>query len=70
MPKTENFQWYVEQVADGELHSHALSKTLAQGRSKYQSYAIVESPQATLKPSPCPIVMARSMRRRSLRGSD
>ena len=44
MPKTENSQWYVEQVADGELHSHALSNTLAQGRSKYQSYAIVESP--------------------------
>jgi spermidine synthase len=44
VPKTENSQWYVEQVADGELHSHALSNTLAQGRSKYQSYAIVESP--------------------------
>jgi spermidine synthase len=44
VPKTENSQWYVEQVADGELHSHALSNTLAQGRSRYQSYAIVESP--------------------------
>jgi len=44
VPKTENSQWYVEQVADGELHSHALSNTLAQGRSQYQSYAIVESP--------------------------
>ncbi|HEY5096231.1 MAG TPA: methyltransferase domain-containing protein [Candidatus Eremiobacteraceae bacterium] len=44
MPKTENSQWYVEQVADGELHSHALKQTLAQGRSHYQSYAIVESP--------------------------
>ena len=44
MPKTENSQWYVEQVADGELHSHALINTLAQGRSKYQTYAIVESP--------------------------
>lgn len=44
MPKTENSQWYVEQVADGELHSHALSNTLVQGRSQYQSYAIVESP--------------------------
>jgi len=44
VPKTENSQWYVEQVADGELHSHALSNTLVQGRSQYQSYAIVESP--------------------------
>jgi spermidine synthase len=44
LPKTENFQWYVEQVADGELHSHALTRTLAQGTSAYQTYAIVESP--------------------------
>ncbi len=43
MPKTENFQWYVEQVGNGELHSHALTRTLAQGSSEYQTYAIVES---------------------------
>ncbi|HXW77553.1 MAG TPA: hypothetical protein VEJ20_09095 [Candidatus Eremiobacteraceae bacterium] len=44
MPKTENSQWYVEQVAAGEIHGHALTATLAQGRSAFQSYAIVVSP--------------------------
>ena len=44
MPKTENFQWYVEQVAPGEIHGHALTATLAQGRSRFQTYAVVESP--------------------------
>jgi spermidine synthase len=44
VPKTENFQWYVEQVADGEVHGHAISATLAQGRSSFQAYAIVVSP--------------------------
>jgi spermidine synthase len=44
VPKTENFQWYVEQVADGEIHGHALAATLVQGRSSFQTYAIVVSP--------------------------
>ena len=44
MPKTENFQWYVEQVGRGEIHGHALARTLVSGRSKFQDYAIVESP--------------------------
>ena len=44
MPKTENSQWYVEQVADGEIHGHALTATLVQGRSSFQEYAIVVSP--------------------------
>lgn len=44
MPKTENSQWYVEQVAHGELHGHAVTATLAQGRSAFQEYAIVVSP--------------------------
>jgi spermidine synthase len=43
VPKTENFQWYVEQVAAGEIHGHALIETLASGRSKFQSYAVVRS---------------------------
>jgi spermidine synthase len=43
VPKTANFQWYVEQVADGEIHGHALTATLAQGRSSFQAYAIVVS---------------------------
>ena len=44
MPKTENFQWYVEQVGRGEIHGHALARTLTSGSSKFQDYAIVESP--------------------------
>ncbi|MDQ2818174.1 MAG: fused MFS/spermidine synthase [Candidatus Eremiobacteraeota bacterium] len=44
MPKTENFQWYVERVQDGEIHGHALTSTISQGRSAYQTYAVVESP--------------------------
>jgi spermidine synthase len=44
VPKTENSQWYVEQVADGEIHGHALTATLVQGRSSFQEYAIVVSP--------------------------
>jgi len=44
VPKTENFQWYVEQVGRGEIHGHALARTLVSGSSKFQDYAIVESP--------------------------
>jgi len=44
VPKTENFQWYVEQVGRGEIHGHALARTLASGSSKFQNYAILESP--------------------------
>lgn len=43
MPKTENFQWYVEQVAPGEIHAHALTETLVSGKSIYQTYAVVQS---------------------------
>jgi len=43
VPKTENSQWYVEQVAAGETHGHALTATLVQGRSPFQAYAIVVS---------------------------
>jgi spermidine synthase len=44
VPKTENSQWYVEQVGPGEIHGHALAAHLVAGRSKYQDYAIVVSP--------------------------
>jgi len=43
LPKTENFQWYVEQVAPGETHGHAITATLASGQSEFQRYAIVTS---------------------------
>jgi spermidine synthase len=44
VPKTENFQWYVEQVGRGEIHGHALTQTLVSGRSTFQEYAVVVSP--------------------------
>jgi spermidine synthase len=44
LPKTENSQWYVEQVGPGEVHGHALTATLASGQSSFQTYAIVASP--------------------------
>jgi len=43
VPKTENFQWYAESVAPGEVHGHALSETIVAGRSPFQAYAIVRS---------------------------
>jgi len=43
LPKTENFQWYVESVAPGEVHGHAITATLAAGESEFQRYAIVAS---------------------------
>lgn len=43
MPKTENFQWYVENVAEGEVHGHALEAVLTSGRSPFQTYAVVRS---------------------------
>ena len=43
MPKTENFQWYVERVHGGEFHGHSLTATLASGQSQFQTYAIVNS---------------------------
>jgi len=43
LPKTENFQWYVESVAPGEAHGHAITGTLASGQSDFQRYAIVTS---------------------------
>jgi spermidine synthase len=44
LPKTENFQWYVEAVAPGEAHGHAITATLASGQSDFQRYAILASP--------------------------
>jgi spermidine synthase len=43
VPKTENFQWYVEQVGRGEIHGHALTQTIVSGKSKFQEYAVVVS---------------------------
>jgi spermidine synthase len=44
VPKTENFQWYVEQVGPGEIHGHALAANVVSGRTRFQDYAVVLSP--------------------------
>jgi spermidine synthase len=43
VPKTENSQWYVEQVGPGEIHGHSLVRQLVSGRSQFQEYAVVLS---------------------------
>ncbi|MGH7329642.1 MAG: fused MFS/spermidine synthase, partial [Polyangiaceae bacterium] len=43
MPKTEHWQWYVEQFSPTELHHHALEETYYSGRTPFQSVAVVRS---------------------------
>lgn len=44
MPKTQNWQWYLERVGDGETHMHAITKSYYSGNTKFQSVGVVESP--------------------------
>ncbi|MDQ2871609.1 MAG: spermidine synthase [Candidatus Eremiobacteraeota bacterium] len=44
MPKTEHWQWYVEEFAPTERHSHAIEKVYYAGRSPFQSIGVVETP--------------------------
>jgi spermidine synthase len=43
MPKTEHWQWYVEEFSPTELHHHALDETYYSGRTAFQSVAVVRS---------------------------
>lgn len=43
MPKTEHWQWYVEEFSPTEMHHHALEETYHSGRTKFQSVAVVRS---------------------------
>ncbi|MBV8354792.1 MAG: spermidine synthase [Candidatus Eremiobacteraeota bacterium] len=43
MPKTEHWEWYVEQFSPTELHHHALEETYFRGKTAYQDVAIVRS---------------------------
>lgn len=45
MPKTERWQWYVEEFSPGEQHHHAIDEVLYSGRSEFQQIAVVRSPQ-------------------------
>ncbi len=44
MPKTQHWQWYVEEFAPTEQHHHALDELLFSGRSPFQQIAVVRSP--------------------------
>jgi spermidine synthase len=44
MPKTELWNWYVEEFSPAEQHHHALDELYYSGRSKYQQVAVVRSP--------------------------
>ncbi len=44
MPKTELFQWYVEEFAPTERHEHAIEETYYAGRTPFQSVAVLKTP--------------------------
>jgi spermidine synthase len=44
MPKTELFQWYVEEFSPTEFHHHAIQETYYAGRTPFQSIAVLRTP--------------------------
>jgi len=44
MPKTEHFQWYVEEFSPTEFHHHAIDETYYAGRTPFQSVAVLRTP--------------------------
>jgi spermidine synthase len=44
MPKTEHFQWYVEEFAPTEFHHHAIDELYYAGRTPFQSVAVLRTP--------------------------
>lgn len=44
MPKTQRWQWYVEEFSPAEQHHHAIDEVLFSGRSEFQQIAVVRSP--------------------------
>ncbi len=43
MPKTERWQWYVEQFAPTEQHHHAIEETYFAGRTPFQDVAVIRT---------------------------
>jgi len=43
MPKTEQWQWYVEQFSPTELHHHAIEETYFAGETPFQHVAVIRS---------------------------
>jgi spermidine synthase len=44
MPKTEHWQWYVEESSPTEQHHHALDAVYFSGRSEFQQVSVVSTP--------------------------
>ena len=44
MPKTEHYQWYVEQFSETELHHHAIDELYYAGKTAFQSVAVLRTP--------------------------
>jgi spermidine synthase len=44
MPKTEHWQWYVEESAPTEQHHHAVDEVFFAGRSAFQQIAVISTP--------------------------
>ncbi|MBV9403648.1 MAG: fused MFS/spermidine synthase [Candidatus Eremiobacteraeota bacterium] len=44
MPKTEQWQWYVEQFSRSEEHRHAIDEFYYAGRTPYQSVGVIRTP--------------------------
>jgi len=44
MPKTEQWQWYVEQFSPTEQHHHAVDEVYYSGRSAFQSIGVIRTP--------------------------
>jgi spermidine synthase len=43
MPKTEHWQWYVEQFSPAELHHHAVEEIYFSGRTPFQQVAVIRT---------------------------
>ena len=43
MPKTEHFQWYVEEFAPTEYHHHAIDELYYAGRTAFQNVAVLRT---------------------------
>ncbi len=44
MPKTDRWNWYVEEFAPTEQHQHAVSKLFYSGETPFQQIAVLETP--------------------------
>ena len=44
MPKTQHWQWYVEEFFPTEQHHHAIERVYYAGRTAFQSIGVIETP--------------------------